>query len=235
MHRRRFLSCGLAGTIGTCQLISRSPSTANETLSRCAIIETDRFRKMFDRADREVFLNAAGGTPLSTFALDGARRFEEFWRFGPADGRGKSFQQTQARTRSRFAELIGAETSEIGLVSCTKAGEQIVIDGIPSIRRDGNIVTNDLHFTGSLHNLIGLKKSGVDVRIVKSSNWRTGLEEMKQAIDRNTSLVCISLVSNINGHIEPVKSLAENAHKCGAWLYADIIQATGIIPIARAM
>ena len=34
-----------------------------------------------------------------------------------------------------------------------------------------NIVTNDLHFSGSLHNLLGWKQAGRDVRIVRARDF----------------------------------------------------------------
>ncbi len=136
--------------------------------------------------------------------------------------------------RSLFARLIGAHKDEIGMVHCTKAGEQIAIDAVDHIKKDGNIVTNDLHFSGSLHNLMGLKKAGRDVRVVRAKDWRISLEDMKAAIDQNTALVNITLNSNINGHLEEVSSLAKYARQKGALIYADIIQAAGIVPLDMA-
>lgn len=79
-------------------------------------------------------------------------------------------------TRAGLARLIGAQAREIAFVECTKQGEQIVLDGLPALRDGGNVVTDDLHFAGSLHNLVGLRRTGVDVRIVRSKNWRTDVD-----------------------------------------------------------
>ncbi|MEE8587588.1 MAG: aminotransferase class V-fold PLP-dependent enzyme [Acidobacteriota bacterium] len=135
-----------------------------------------------------------------------------------------------SKIRGLFGRLIGAQASEIGLVHCTKAGEQIVLDSLPALRSGGNVVTNDLHFSGSLHNLIGLKKAGLDVRIVRSRNWDVSLQAMQEAIDERTALVSVSLLSNINGRVEPIQELSEAAHAQGAYVFADIIQAAGIVP-----
>jgi len=192
---------------------------------------------MFPRLERDVFLNAAGGTPLSTFSEEGLRLHEALWRWGPGEGRGEAFGTMLSDTRTRFASLIGARPSEIAFVQCTKAGEQIVLDGLPSLRdRTGNVVTNDLHFSGSLHNLVGLREAGLDVRIVRSTDWRVDPSAMETAMDDHTALVDIALVSNVNGHVEDVRALADMVHARGGYLYADIIQAAGIVPIdVRAM
>ena len=38
-------------------------------------------------------------------------------------------------------------------------------------------------------------------------------------------------MSNVNGHVEPMRELCELAHARGALVYADIIQAAGIVPV----
>ena len=55
--------------------------------------------------------------------------------------------------------------------------------GVPALRDGGNVVTNDLHFGGSLRHLIGLREHGVDVRILPSVGWQTDLDAMADAID----------------------------------------------------
>jgi len=69
------------------------------------------------------------------------------------------------------------------------------------------------------------------VRIVKHREWRIDLQDMEKAIDRKTRLVSITLVSNVNGHVENIKGISNLAHANGAYLYADIIQAAGSVPV----
>jgi selenocysteine lyase/cysteine desulfurase len=137
----------------------------------------------------------------------------------------------QSEVRGRFGELIGARASEIALVHCTKAGEQIVLDGLEKLRAGGNVVTNDMHFSGSLHKYIGWQRAGRDVRIVRGQDWDVTLDAMDAAIDADTGLVAVTLVSNINGRIEPMRELADIAHARGALVYADIIQGVGTVPM----
>ncbi len=187
-------------------------------------------RRLFPRLDSEVFLNAAGGTPLGAFAHDGLRRYEELWALGPGEGRGAYLGEMLEDVRARLARLMGATPQEIALVQCTKAGEQVVLDSLVGLAEGGNIVTNDLHFGGSLHNLLGLQRAGTDVRIVHSHDFDVDLERMADAIDDATALVSVTLVSNVNGRREPMRELADLAHARGAFVYADVIQAAGIVP-----
>ena len=46
-----------------------------------------------------------------------------------------------------------------------------------------------------------------------------------------TRLIAVSHVSNVNGHMADLSALAELAHSHGAFLFADIIQSVGVVPI----
>jgi selenocysteine lyase/cysteine desulfurase len=54
---------------------------------------------------------------------------------------------------------------------------------------------------------------------------------MEKVVDKKTKLVSITLVSNVNGWVEDAKALSDLAHAHGAYLYADIIQAAGSVPV----
>ena len=54
---------------------------------------------------------------------------------------------------------------------------------------------------------------------------------MDKAIDRNTRLVSLALVSNVNGFMHDCKAVSDLAHARGAYVFADIIQAVGAVPV----
>ena len=224
MNRREFVATSASGMAGLGLTGDRSSQRTGQGAGQDV-------RSMFPRLEREVFVNGAGGTPLGSFAEEGLRRYTEFMRHGPGDGRGDYVGKVKRDIRGLFARLVGARESEVGLVHCTKAGEQILIDQLTALQRGGNIVTNDLHFAGSLHNYVGLRRAGRDVRIVRADDFDISLERMADAIDEDTALVAVSLVSNVNGRIEPMAELARLAHERGAVVFADIIQAVGAIPL----
>ena len=76
-----------------------------------------------------------------------------------------------------------------------------------------------------------LEKQGVELRIVKHRNWAIDPDDMDNAIDRNTRLVSLALVSNVNGFMHDCKSVSALAHARGAYVFADIIQAVGAVPV----
>lgn len=228
MKRREFIQ-GSSMALATSSLSSQSLLSASAHPAKTW--SNEEIRSQFKRTPKEIYLNAAGMMPLSQFSQQGLNNYSNFQALGYEQGEGEYVTKMQREIRPLFANLINADESEIGLIQCTKAGEQIALAAVDDIKPNGNIVTNDLHFNGSLHNLIGLKQQGRDVRIVKAKNWQIPLEDMEAAIDDNTALVCITLVSNVNGHIEQIREISKMAHQKGALVYADIIQAAGIVPI----
>jgi selenocysteine lyase/cysteine desulfurase len=188
-------------------------------------------RKEFPRANQEVYLDAAANMPLPKHVAEGMRRYMDFHMYGPGEGRGQYANESVQQARVLFAKLIHAKPSEIGFVICTKAGEAAVINGLRIQESGGNLVTNDLHYAGSIHDYIGRRKAGMDVRIVKHRDWRIDLRDMEKVVDKKTKLVSITLVSNVNGWVESAKAISDLAHAHGAYLYADIIQAAGSVPV----
>jgi selenocysteine lyase/cysteine desulfurase len=217
LNRRRFLHSAAA-----------APALAAQSSKLSAF---EAIRKEFPRAVSQVYLDAAANMPLPKYTADGMRRYMDFHMYGPADGRGQYAAEAVRQARTLFARLINAKPAEIAFVPSTKAGEAAIVNGLRIQESGGNVVTNDLHYAGAVHDYIGRRKAGMDVRIVKHRDWRIELDDMAKAVDRKTRLISITLVSNVNGWVEDAKALSALAHSHGAYLYADIIQAAGSIPV----
>lgn len=188
-------------------------------------------RQEFPRAVKEVYLDAAAHIPLPKYAAEGMRRYIDFHTYGPGEGRGEYAAEALKQVKPLFAKLINAKPSEIAFVQCTKAGEAAVVNGMRIQESGGNVVTNDLHYAGSIHDYVGRRKAGLDVRIVRHKNWRIDFRDMERAVDKRTKLIAITLVSNVNGWVEEARKLSDLAHAHGAYIYADIIQAAGAVPV----
>src|SRR4029078_10201651 len=138
--------------------------------------------------------------------------------------------------KRRFAAFIGATANEIAFIQNTSDGENIVVMGMDLPKRGGNVVLDELHFETSLYMYKSLEAKGVELRVVKHRNWAIDIEDMGRAIDRNTRLVSLSLVSNVNGYLHDARAISDLAHAHGAYVFADMVQAAGAVPIdVRAM
>jgi len=87
---------------------------------------------------------------------------------------------------------------------------------------DSNIVTTDLEYPSVVYPWLG-QKLNAKVRYVKNVNGKIPLDDVEKAIDDNTVALAISHVEYANGFRHNLRSLAEIAHKHGAYFIVDAI------------
>lgn len=192
----------------------------------------DAVRADFPRATRKLWLAAAETHPFSVHTLRAIESYAQFRALGEGEGRTYFTREMQSELKRMYGDLINAKPEEIAFVMSTTAGENIVADGLDLPRRGGNVVIDDLHFPASTYLYAALEKLGhIELRIVRHKDWKIRLADMEKAIDRNTRLVSIALVSNINGYMHEAKAISDIAHANGALVYGDIIQAVGNTPV----
>ncbi len=201
------------------------PAPADEESIRLPV------RSQFPVVEKQICLNNARWHPMSL----GARRAAEEYYDYKAEGSGLSPDRgssVQEETKNLFAKLINAKPAEISFVPSTTVGENLVASGLGLPQSGGNVVTDALHFEGSLYQYGEMAKQGLDVRVIRpTEDWRIDLGDLEKVIDKNTRLVALSLVSMINGFQPDLKAVCDLAHAHGAHVYADVIQAAGAIPI----
>jgi selenocysteine lyase/cysteine desulfurase len=186
----------------------------------------------------ETCLNAGRWHPLSNGARQAAERYNEYKQRGIWDRSGlwsasnpNMHGGSQNETKRLFAKLINASPDEIAFVQSTTAGENLIVRALELPASGANIVTDGLHFEGSLYFYDALRRNGMDVRIIRPKQWRIDIGDLEKAIDGNTRLVAVSLISFINGFQHDLNRVCEIAHARGALVYADIVQAAGAIPV----
>ena len=225
MKRREFLkSAPLAGG-----LMAVAPPAPQKG------VDWNRVRDDFPWLKRRLWLTAADYHPISVRSLSAMERHLRHRAYGEGE-QSSSFSAEELDTKRLFASLIHAKPSEIAFVQSTTDGENVVIAGLRLGESKGNVVIDDLHYQASKFMYRMLEKEGrIELRIVrhveKNGCWAVHAPEMERAIDKNTKLVSLALVSNINGFLHDVRRTSEAAHRNGAYLYADIIQAAGAVPI----
>lgn len=228
LGRREFL----AGA-GTLALTPQSLFAGGQAAAaaRPAGIFPSSVRANFPSVLRETYLNSAALHPVGTFTAKAMQGVIDLRWQGPGEGRAEFGAKDQQALKEKYAGLIGATANEIAYTSSTSDGENIVVMGLELPKKKGNVVIDELHFTTSLYMYKELEKQGVELRIVKHRNWAIDPNDMDKAIDRNTRLVSLALVSNVNGFMHDCKAVSDLAHARGALVFADIIQAVGAVPL----
>lgn len=193
-------------------------------------------REDFPIASTQTYLNSAAIHPMSVPASRALADHVQFRLKGAGEGRMDFGEEQQKDLKRRFAQLVGAKAEEIAFVQNTSDGENIVVMGMDLARRGGNVVLDELHFETSLYMYKSLEAKGLELRVVKHRNWAIDINDMARAVDKNTRLVSMALVSNVNGYLHDARAVSDLAHAHGAYVFADMVQAAGAVPIdVRAM
>jgi selenocysteine lyase/cysteine desulfurase len=209
---------------------SRSSATADGSIFPPSV------RADFPIASAQTYLNSAAIHPMSVPASRALDQHVQFRLKGGGEGRADFGEEQQKDLKRRFAALINAKPDEIAFVQNTSDGENIVVMGMDLPRRGGNVVLDELHFETSLYMYKSLAAKGLELRVVKHRDWAIDIRDMERAVDRNTRLVSMALVSNVNGYLHDAKAISDLAHAHGAYVFADMVQAAGAVPIdVRAM
>src|SRR5262245_48390197 len=182
-------------------------------------------------ASTQTYLSSAAIHPMSVPASRALMDHIQFRLKGGGEGRADFGADQQADLKKRFATLIGAKPSEIAFTQNTSDGENIVVMGMDLARKGGNVVLDELHFETSLYMYKSLEAKGLELRVVRHRNWSIDIEDMARAVDRNTRLVSMALVSNVNGYLHDARAITDLAHSRGAYVFADMVQAAGAVPI----
>ena len=185
----------------------------------------------FPWAATETFINSAAYHPISAASARAMEDYIAYRRQGPGPGRADVSDERQAEVKEMFGRLINATPDEIAFVQSTSDGENVVIAGMDLLRSGGNVVIDDLHYNSSIYIYRMLEEQGLEVRVVKQKDWTIDIRDVERVVDRRTKLVSMALVSNVNGYLHDVKAVSDVAHAHGAYVYADIIQAAGAVPV----
>ena len=195
-------------------------------------------RANFRCQEFEVCLNSGRWHPLSNGARAAVNRYHEYKQRGiwdhptleaPSDP--TMHGGSQLKAKALFAQLINASPDEIAFVQSTTAAENLVVRSLGLPAAGTNIVTDGLHFEGSLYLYDCLRKAGAEIRVVKPRGWAIDYADLEKAVDKNTRLVAVSLVSSTNGFTHDLKRVSALAHERGAPVYADLVQGVGAMPV----
>lgn len=189
--------------------------------------DTLPFRQGFHTGD-VTYLDSGSQHPLSLGAQAEAQRYLAHRALDPAAA---EYERNDQAVMDKYAQLVNADSDELAFVQSTTAAEQMVLRALGMPETGGHIVSDTLHFFGSLPLYEEMARQGMKVSWVRERDGRIPLEDMEKAITPGTRLVSLSLVSTINGFQHDLKAVCDLAHEAGALVYADIIHAVGCVPV----
>jgi len=137
----------------------------------------------------------------------------------------------ERKVRERFAQLVGASPGEIGILSTTSEGENVVTAAL-NLKSGDNVVIDDLHYDTTVFlydHLVNAR--GIELRIVENVDGAAPVDAFASLVDDRTRVISVSWVSHQNGYRHDLDALADLAHERGAYLYVDAIQGVGALEL----
>jgi cysteine desulfurase len=143
---------------------------------------------------------------------------------------GKSAAQAVAGSKIHLAELLGADPAEIIFTSGATEAINMAIKGVfARYKSIGNhLITCKTEHKAVLDVCSYLQKQGAEITFLPvDSEGAIDLEDLRQAIRKETILVSLMFANNETGVIHPIKEIAEICKEHGVLFFSDATQAVG--------
>jgi cysteine desulfurase len=150
---------------------------------------------------------------------------------------GKKAAEAVNIARLRVATLINASEKEITFTSGATEAINLAIKGVfnryQSIGK--HIITSQTEHRAVLDVCHYLEKKGAEITyLAVDSTGQINLNELREAVRKDTILISIMYANNETGIIHPVKDIAEIANNNKVLFFCDATQAIGKLPISTA-
>ena len=137
--------------------------------------------------------------------------------------------------REQIARLINADEDEIIFTAGGSESNNMVLKQFlvsSSLKTRNKVITSVIEHPSVLETVKELGKEGFEaVFIGVDSKGRIKIDELEKEVDEKTALVSIMLANNEIGTIEDIKTISTIAHKYGALMHTDAVQALGKIKV----
>lgn len=162
------------------------------------------------------YLNIEYGNPSSIYSI------------------GRSAKRAVEEARKRVASLINCKPEEIYFTSCGSESDNTALKGIAYANKDKgkHIITSKIEHPAILNSCKSLERHGFNITYIDvEETGIINLEKLQNSITEDTILISIMFANNEIGTIEPIKEIAQIAHKHNIIFHTDAVQAVGNVPI----
>ena len=137
--------------------------------------------------------------------------------------------------RRSVARLLDADPAEVIFTSCGTEGNAMVIRGLLDAGSDRRqIVATAVEHPSVLTLLRALESAGtIELAIAPvASDGAIDMDALRKLVTDKTLLVSVMLAQNETGVLHPVRHIAEIAHRAGALVHVDAVQAAAKVPVS---
>ena len=189
---------------------------------------------------REIYLDYAAATPLDPHVLKAMQPYysSNFQNPSATYLAGRKTRQDLEKARAKVANLLGAKPAEIIFTAGGTEANNLAIQGIMREYPGAEILTSSIEHDSVLEpaglfnqKIIAVNKKGV-----------IELGKLPKMISPKTVLICVMLVNNELGTIQPIKEVAQligeirkkraiDGNKLPLWLHTDAAQAPNYLDL----
>ena len=147
---------------------------------------------------------------------------------------GRQIKDRIERIRYEISQYFNIKPEGIYFTSSGSEADNMILKGIAIANKDkGNhIITSKIEHPAILNTCKFLEEQGFDVTYLDvNSDGIVDVEELENVIRDDTILISVMYVNNEIGTIQPIKEIAEIAHKNNIIFHTDAVQAIGEIRI----
>lgn len=174
-------------------------------------------------------MNHAGISPLPRRVAGAIRTFaDEALLLDPAVYR--RWESRAEAVRAAAARLMGAQAREIAFVRSTSEGLSLVASGLPWQPGD-NVVTVADEYPSNVYPWFGLRRFGVETRLVQRPRLRFAPDDVAASVDGRTRVLAISAVDWQSGFRADLAAFGAFCRERDIVFVVDGIQALGALQV----
>ncbi len=147
---------------------------------------------------------------------------------------GREARKVIDQERAIIAEYLGAKPGEIFFTSSGSEADNWAIKGVAysKAKKGKHIITSAIEHHAVLHTCQYMESKGYEVTYLPVDSYgRVSIDDLKNAIRKDTVLITIMYANNEIGTIQPISEIGEIARKYGITFHTDAVQAVGSVPV----
>ncbi len=188
------------------------------------MVDWNKVREEFPVCKKYVYLNPAGGSPVSqSAASEGKRFYDEMLEFG--DTYWETWLERTENVRVNLAEFIGAERDEIGFTTNTSHGMNLVAQ---MLKNKGTVLTMRDEFPSTTFPWINQKS---EIKFVESTNHAYSIADIKKSLTPDVKILITSYVQYSTGFRQNLEALGDFCKEHELIFVVNATQALGIFPV----
>ncbi len=210
-------------------MITTSPEAKAQTLSTDPLLA---WRKEFPILEHTTYMISHSLGPMPRRAQAALQEFTDTWATRGIRAWEEGWWTMPMTCGDLIGSIIGAPKGRIVMHQNVSICQSIVVSCFDWNSSRNKLITDGLNFPSNDYIYHQLERQGARIVSVASHDGMTiELRDILEAIDEETQLVSISHVAFRSSFLQDLAAITKRAHEVGAYIFTDLYQSAGIVPI----